>query len=219
VTTARPVPLPHRLVALLVTGAVAALMIGVPPAAAHEGPGVLTVETDEPTDTGHRYVVRLVWQNDGHPAARDTTMTATAFAPDGTAQTPVPMTAVDDDGRFEATVELPGPGQWRVNFTSVTPTASVEAQADVVAPSTTATDAAPSSTASSAAPEQTGSDDAAASDDAADDGGSSTGVVVIVVLFLLVAVVVAGSVVLTRRRLRPPSDDTPASDDAPAATR
>jgi hypothetical protein len=206
VTPTRPLPLRRILAGL----AILLVVLAAPAAAtAHEGPGILAVETDQPTDAGRHYVVRLTWQNDGHPAARETTLTATAFGPGGAAQTPVPMTAVDDDGRFEATLTLPDPGQWRVNFTSVTPTASVDVQTDVTAPSTS-TSSAPSTTASS--PSATASDAAAAADDQAadeDDGGSS-GVVVLLVAVVLIAVIGTAAVLLVRRA----AGDTPAGEGA-----
>lgn len=180
--------------ALVTVVALVASIWAAAPVDAHEGPGILTVETDEPTDTGHHYVVRLVWENDGHPAARDTTLTATAFAPDGAPQTPLPMTAVDDDGRFEATVALPDPGQWRVNFTSVTPVANVDVPAEVAPPSSTTTGA------------DDPTDTEAASSSTEDDDSSSAPLVILAVV-LLVALIAAAAVVLVRRRSRPTPDD------------
>jgi hypothetical protein len=206
VTPTCPLPLGRILAGL----ATLLVVVAAPAAAtAHEGPGVLTVETDQPTDAGRHYVVRLTWQNDGHPAARATTLTATAFGPDGAAQTPVPMTAVDDDGRFEATLALPEPGQWRVNFTSVTPRASVDVQATVAAPSTTST---ADDAATSSSPSTTGSDAAATADDQAageEDGGSS-GVAVLLVAVVLLAAIGTAAVLLVRRA----AGDTSAGEGA-----
>jgi hypothetical protein len=159
------------------------------PAAAHEGAGVLVVETREAVPNGFRYVVRLTWTNDGHPAA-DATMTATPLAPDGTPGTPVPLTAVDGDGRYQASVALPGAGRWTVRFTAVTPTATVEVPEEVVV---TTTSTSTTSTTTTAAPSP--ADDpveAAAPGD--DDGGP--GIAVAVIVGLLVVVGVAAGVAL-----------------------
>lgn len=117
------------------------------PAAAHDGDGVITVEQSEPISARTlRYTIRLTWANDGHPAL-DATVTATALAADGTAQTPVPLTPLDDDGRYTATLAFPGNEAWRVRFTAVTPTATVEQPAPIATTTstvTTVTTAAPS---------------------------------------------------------------------------
>jgi hypothetical protein len=95
------------------------------PASAQEGDGVLTLEADERTATGYHFVIRLVWENGGQPAARDTSIRAILFTPDGVPQTPsIAMTPVDADGRFEVTVEMNEPGRWSVVFTSENPKAS-----------------------------------------------------------------------------------------------
>ena len=112
--------------------------VGLGVAAAHDGDGVLVVESQGPAnDRSVPYVVRLTWENDGH-AAIDATVTATAVAADGTPQTPVPMEAIDEDGRYSATLTYPSSGRWTVRFTSVTPTATAEV-AEEVAPATTTT--------------------------------------------------------------------------------
>lgn len=108
-------------------------------AGADEGPGVITVESADPSPDGSvRYVTRLTWANDGHPVA-DATITATPVGSDGVALTPVTLTAVDQDGRYGATVTLPEPGQWTVRFTSVTPPGTLEVTQQVEPPPTTST--------------------------------------------------------------------------------
>jgi hypothetical protein len=121
---------------------------GVPSATAHEGEGIITVESTDVAGTEATFRVRLTWQNDGH-AALDATITATPLR-EGAAQTPVPMEAIDADGRYGATLTLE-PGAWTVRFTSVTPQGTLEVPLEIAQPTTTA---APSTTSS---PSTTGS--------------------------------------------------------------
>lgn len=119
------------------------------PVTAHEGAGDLAIEESSPvTDNQVRYVVRLISVNDGHGAV-NATVTATAVAADGTAQTPVPLMAVDEDGRYAATITFPAPGTWTVRFTAVKPPAVLEQPATIAAPAstTTTTTALPATTA------------------------------------------------------------------------
>jgi hypothetical protein len=132
-----------RLLALAV-GLTLVTIAGGSPAAAHEGEGVLVVESATPTATGRAYVVRLTWEDDGH-AALDATITATPIDPAGAPGTPVPMAPVDEDGRYQAEVAMPVSGQWTVRFTSVTPESLVEVQ-ESVAPVATTTTAPPAAT-------------------------------------------------------------------------
>lgn len=118
------------------------------PAAAHEGAGGLALEQATPVaDNQIRYVVRLTSINDGHGAV-NATVTATIVAAGGAAQTPVPLTAVDEDGRYAATLTFPGPGAWTVRFTAVKPPAVLE-QAATIAPPTTTSTAVPTTTTTS----------------------------------------------------------------------
>src|SRR3546814_8353286 len=56
---------------------VAFLIGAASPAAAHDGEGILTVESQIPTgDVVVEYVVRVTWADDGHPALQST-VTAT----------------------------------------------------------------------------------------------------------------------------------------------
>ena len=178
--------------------AVAVALLGpASPAAAHEGGGTLTVESAESTDSGSvRYVVRLIWNNDGHPAAAaDTTMTAVPVGADGTAQTPVTLDPVDDDGRFAATVEFSSPGAWTVRFTAITPEATLEVPQQIDPPPTTTSTAAPSTTSSEAGVPTTATD--APEDEGEDGEASKAGTIVFVAVMLVLA---AGAIALGRRQ-------------------
>lgn len=108
-------------------------------ASADEGPGTLTLESaDEVSASEVRYVVRLTYIGDGHPA-RDATVTATAIDAEGSAQTPIPMTVADQDGRYEGTIAFPSSGEWTVRFTAVLPPATLDQLQTIAAPATTTT--------------------------------------------------------------------------------
>ena len=92
----------------------------------------MTVEAVHPAGQSIHYIVRVTWENDGHPAA-DATVTATAVAPDGTQLTPVPLAPADDDGRYAGPVEYPAPGAWTVRITSIEPTGTIEQPQEVAA--------------------------------------------------------------------------------------
>lgn len=143
---------------------VAAAVLQPGAAAAHEGQGQFAVETTEPEPDGARYVVRLTWVGDSHPAI-DATVTATPIDPAGAAGTPVAFTAVDQDGRYQGVVPLPTPGVWTVRFTAVTPPATFEATREVIAPATTTTTIEPDgqpATTEARAPTSTEGDDGSA---------------------------------------------------------
>jgi hypothetical protein len=202
----------RTLVLLGVAFGLAVVLGAASPATAHEGPGILTMETDTPTGTSHRYVVRLVWENDGHPAARATTITATPVAPGGAAQTPVTMTAVDDDGRFEGTVDLVEPGRWTVRITSINPVSTMEVPVDVAPPATTTTTA-PTTTTADPPPTtdtDTDADEPVDTEDAAsrtddDGGGLGAGAVAAGVL---VALALVAAAFFVRSKLRPTATTT-----------
>ena len=121
------------------------------PAAAHSGAGGLALEQATPVaESQIRYVVRLTSVNDGHGAVK-ATVTATLVVAGGAAQTPVPLTAVDEDGRYAATLTFPAPGAWTVRFTAVKPPAVLE-QAATIAPPTTTSTAVPTTTTTTALP-------------------------------------------------------------------
>lgn len=203
--------------ALALVGGVALLgWLAATPAGAHEGPGILVMESDTPTGTSHRYVVRLTWENDGHPAARTTTINLTPTGPDGAAQTPVPMTAVDDDGRFEATVDMAQPGAWKVRFTALNPSANVEVDVAVAPPTTTTapTTTAPTEPPATTEPEVDDVDAEEASstqDDPGSDSSSGGGPIVVGVL-VIVAVAAGGALAIAyRSKKTTPTDDPPPS--------
>ncbi|MCX7619568.1 MAG: FixH family protein [Acidimicrobiales bacterium] len=103
--------------------AVSALWLLHEPVSAHEGPGTITVVDAQPVGANaNRYTVELLWA-DGHPAD-DATITAVAEGP-GQKVGPVTMTASAPNGRYEAVITFPAPGEWTVRFTSVTPLASL----------------------------------------------------------------------------------------------
>lgn len=183
----------------------AAISLGATPSAAHEGEGVLVLESQEPADSGGiRYLVRLTWVNDGH-AALDVTLTATPIAPDGTAGTPVPLQPVDQDGRYAGVVPFASNGTWTVRFTAVTPPATIEVIEEVALPEATTTTAAARSTSSTAAPVTTLEEGQAGGDGNDEDieanaGGSARGgPITVVVLVLLVIAAVVGFARSTRR--------------------
>jgi hypothetical protein len=136
-TTPRPTLL-GRLAALVAAALALALgLVAVAgPADAHDGDAVIAVEAAHPAGTGVHYIVRVTWQDDGHPAA-DATVTATAVGADGTQLTPVTLAAADGDGRYAGVVEFPSPGSWTVRITSIEPTGTVEQPQEVTAPPTT----------------------------------------------------------------------------------
>jgi hypothetical protein len=142
--TTRTFATPARLAAGLAAAALlaAGLLLGlVPglggsPAAAHDGPAIVVVEQVHPAGLQLHYIVRVTWEDDGHPA-EDATVTATAIAADGTQLTPVPLAPADDDGRYAGVIEYPSAGAWTVRVTSIEPTGSVEEPQEVTAPATT----------------------------------------------------------------------------------
>jgi hypothetical protein len=136
----RPSPL-RRAAALAATALALALGLAAGPAAApagaHEGDAVITIEAAHPAGTSVHYIVRVTWEDDGHPAA-DATVTATGVSPDGEQLTPVTLAPSDDDGRYAGIVEYPAAGTWTVRITSIDPTGSAEQAQEVTAPATTA---------------------------------------------------------------------------------
>ena len=174
--------------------------LGAPPAAAHEGKGVLTVEEATVSPSGVRYVVRLIWENDGD-AAIDSTITATPIDPAGSPQTPVALTPIDADGRYGASVELPSPGDWTVRFTAVTPTATIERVETVAQPETTTTTSAPSTTTTDAA--STATSTTVAGDDQGDGDDDGSAAPVLVIGAIVLAAAVGGFVFMRRRRGNP----------------
>lgn len=127
------------IVAMTLLTALCVVFSPAPVATAHEGEGIITIESSTSTTSGRDYIVRLTWTNDGHPAV-DATVTATAIATDGTPGTPVVLNAVDQDGRYGAEVPLPASGTWTVRITAVTPAALVEVEEQVESTTGTTSD-------------------------------------------------------------------------------
>jgi len=132
--------------AVAVAVTVAALAAMATPVSAHDGRAIITLETSEQgADSSVAYVVRVVWDNDGHPA-KDASATVLAIAADGQRIGPIGLAPVDDDGRYGATVPFGAPGEWTVRFTVVTPPGSLDVPQSVtssapvvsVVPATTA---------------------------------------------------------------------------------
>ena len=192
-------PLVKAVVALasLPIGHLAGLGLGV--ASAHEGDGVLVVESQGPANgMSVPYVVRLTWEDDGH-AAVDATVTATAIAADGTPQTPVPLEPVDQEGLYVATLTYPAAGSWTVRFTSVTPAATTEVAEEVAEPTTTTADSTTSTTTGT-----TRTTDQVSGEGSPDDEGVGVGGVLAAAF--LVVVVVACVIGFTRSTRRIKAD-------------
>ena len=185
------------------------------PAGAHDGEAVFAVEASEPQDDGSvHYVVRVTWSDDGHPAA-DATVTAVPVDAAGAAQTAVPMSAVDQDGRYEATVTFPSVGAWTIRFAAINPDGTHEQAQEVAEPATTTTAAATTTaadsgeTTTSAATDDT---EAASSTESSDDDNSSAGPMVGVLIALGVLAFV-GYLVWRSRRGGGPSGSSPTPSD------
>jgi hypothetical protein len=202
---------------LAVAVACAAAILVAPAVAAHDGAAIITLEAANPAGDGSVvYVVRAVWDNDGHPAV-DATVTAVAEAPDGTRVGPVTMEPLGDEGVYQAVVDFPSTGDWTVRFTVVEPPGTLEitesVAADVLAGSTAEV---PTSSASGPAGDDAGSstsvderDGAAAEQpvrplDAAAERSNAGGVL----FFAMTAVIIGTGTVIwfrSRSRRRPPS--------------
>jgi hypothetical protein len=140
--------------------------------------------------------VRLTWSNDGH-AALDSTVTATPVRGDGTTATPVPLTPLDEDGRYEATVAFADPGSWTVRITAVSPIATLEVPTEVSAPIATVTTVAPSATDATSTTTELDETPAAAASDSEDGDGPP--LALILVGIVVVAAITAVVVVRARR--------------------
>lgn len=188
----------RRFAATLVLLCAALVTLALPGASAHEGEGILEVESRS-ADGGSRvpYVVRLTWTNDGHPAV-DATVTATPIDPSGAPQTPVPMEFQGAGGRYAGTIEFPSDGTWTVRFTSVTPAATLEIVEEVVAPPTTTTTTEAGEAADPSESTSATIDEASAVAEPEADEGGLNGLVVAVVIAGL-AVVAMALVVRARR--------------------
>jgi len=118
--------------------ALAALVASASAANAHGDDGSLEIVGADPREPmAVDYRVRLVYLDDGHPAA-DATVTVVAEGPDGATVAPVPLDAAGEEGVYAGVVHFPAPGAWTVRLTSLSPEASLE-RSETLAPATTAT--------------------------------------------------------------------------------
>jgi hypothetical protein len=178
------------------------------PAAAHDGTAVISAESQTIDGMSVDYVVRAVWDNDGHAAA-DATATVVAESPSGDRVGPVPMEPTDDDGRYAATVAFPSPGDWNVRFTVVTPPGTLEitqtipavdaggATQAVPAPTPESTSTSVAVTADAAASAVDGAESAAASQNEERERPTSTAGAAL--FFFIVAAIILGGCVLAYR--------------------
>jgi hypothetical protein len=240
--TTRTLPTPARLAASLASAVALALGLllglvpglGGSPAGAHDGPAIVVIEQVHPAGLQMHYIVRVTWEDDGHPA-EDATVTATAIAADGTQLTPVALAPADNDGRYAGVVDYPSAGAWTVRVTSIEPTGSVEQPQEVTAPAatepqdeasevTTAPDDggegddgfAPADDGTGDSDEAAG-DATAGSDDSDDDSGMP---VYLLVAAAAVVVIGAATAVYIMRRNRPsPTAEAGGDGASPAGDR
>ena len=170
--------------------AAAGLLLG-PPAGAQQGEGIVNLEAAHPAGTSVHFIVRVTWENDGHPAT-DSVVTATARGSDGTELTPVTLAPIDDEGRYANAIDFGSPGTWMVRFTSSDPTATAEVTATVEA---AATGGDGGEGGFAAADDDTGASAASSSNDAGDSGMP-------IWLIVAAAVVVFGGAFLGLRTVR-----------------
>jgi len=170
--------------------AAAGLLLG-PPAGAQQGEGIINLEAAHPAGTSVHFIVRVTWENDGHPAT-DSVVTATARGSDGTELTPVTLAPIDDEGRYANAIDFGSPGTWMVRFTSSDPTATAEVTATVEA---AATGGDGGEGGFAAADDDTGASAASSSNDAGDSGMP-------IWLIVAAAVVVFGGAFLGLRTVR-----------------
>jgi hypothetical protein len=170
--------------------AAAGLLLG-PPAGAQQGEGMINLEAAHPAGTSVHYIVRVTWEDDGHPAS-DSVVTAAARGSDGTELTPVTLAPIDDDGRYANAIDFGSPGSWIVRFTSVDPTATAEVTATVEA---TAVGGDGGEGGFAPADDDTGASAASSSNDAGDSGMP-------IWLVVAAAVVVFGGAFLGLRTVR-----------------
>jgi hypothetical protein len=174
--------------------AAAGLLLG-PPAGAQQGEGIINLEAAHPAGTSVHFIVRVTWENDGHPAT-DSIVTATARGSDGTELTPVTLAPIDDEGRYANAIDFGSPGRWMVRFTSSDPTATAEVTATVEAAAATGGDGGDGGDGGfAAADDDTGASSASSSNDAGDSGMP-------IWLIVAAAVVVFGGAFLGMRTVR-----------------
>jgi hypothetical protein len=181
------------MIAVVVAALAAAGLLLPPPAGAQQGEGIINLEAAHPTGTSVHFIVRVTWENDGHPAT-DSVVTATARDSDGTELAPVTLAPIDDEGRYANAIDFGSPGTWMVRFASSEPTAASEVTATVEG---TAAGGDGDSGEGGFAPadDDTGASAASSSDDAGDSGMPTW-------LVVAAAVVVFGGAFLGLRTVR-----------------
>jgi hypothetical protein len=187
-----PMKLRSFVIAVAVAALAAAGLLFGPPAGAQQGEGMISLEAAHPAGTSVHFIVRVTWENDGHPAT-DSVVTATARGSDGTERTPVTLAPIDDEGRYANAIDFGAPGTWMVRFTSSDPTATAEVTATVEAAAATGGDGGEGGFAP--ADDDTGASAASSSDDAGDSGMP-------IWLIVAAAVVVFGGAFLGLRTVR-----------------
>jgi hypothetical protein len=175
----------RRLLAVLA----AAVVLWPSPALGHGDTGFFELSEAAADGSSVEYAVVLRYQNDSEPV-EGATVTLVASGPDGVTIGPMPLTDAGG-GRYEATVDYPGPGVWGVRIESTAPAAVLERPETVGAPTTTAS----TTTTTTAATPTT--ETAASSEE--DDGGGGGGVRPATVVAVGVATV-AVAFVLRRQR-------------------
>jgi hypothetical protein len=197
----------------VVLAVAAVALAGVLPGAragAHDGDGIITMEAAHPAGTSVHFIVRVTWENDGHPAA-DAVVTATAVGGDGTQLTPVTLAPVDDDGRYANAIDFGSSGAWTVRFTSIDPTGAAKVSQTVEAPpATLADDPAAASSDSGEGGFAPADDDTGASGEAAASDGGDSGMPIWLVG--AAAVVVFGGGFLALRTVRRYRSETAAEE-------
>lgn len=162
-------------------------------AAAHGGAGEITVESVEVDGTSVRIVASIASVIDGHPA-QPATFVIDATAADGSrGVTEIPMNPTGTVGTYQATFDLPAPGDYVLTLTSTLPPATLEQPVTAEASGTSTT---PPSTAASEEPVPTSGPTTVDDDD--DDAGPPAYLVAGLVGSL--AVFAAGAVIIIRRR-------------------
>jgi hypothetical protein len=180
------------MIAVVVAALAAAGLLLAPPAGGQQSEGIINLEAAHPAGTSVHFIVRVTWENDGHPAT-DAVVTATARDGDGRELTPVTLAPIDDEGRYANAIDFGSPGTWMVRFTSSEPTATSEVTATVEATAAGGGDSGEGGFAP--ADDDTGTSAASSSDDA---GGSGMPIWLVVAA----AVVVFGGAFLGLRTVR-----------------
>ncbi len=124
----------RRLTPCLVAAAFCVLCAAAAPAArAHSAQGELALVSSVPSGLLQMdFEVRLSYADDGH-VNNDATVTVLGQQSEGIAVMPIEMDAVGSGGLYKATVKFPEKGTWKVVFTSVDPSATLDETVSVTA--------------------------------------------------------------------------------------